>query len=89
MAAFGFIGVFFFILARDPGKYPAMVNLGGGGLIIFGVFCFGWGFYYNFETWMWVADGSFCLITGALILFIKSPKEFMDTLKETMEYSGL
>ncbi len=84
-AGFGFIGMFFFILARDPYKYPAMVSLGGYGLLAFGLFCLGWGFYYGFQTWLWFGDAAFCWIFGGLILLLKDPEDFLETAKETLE----
>ncbi|MCP4634480.1 MAG: hypothetical protein GY855_16250 [candidate division Zixibacteria bacterium] len=88
-AGFGFIGIFFLILAKDPYKYPAMVSLGGYGLLTFGFFCLGWGFYYGFEIWIWFGDAAFCWIFGSVILFMKDPEEPLDNAKENIENSPM
>ncbi len=78
MAAFGMIGVFFLILARDPLKYGIMLSLAGYGLLVFGLICLVWGIYYRltgFPWWSWLGDVLFCLITGGLIVYFKGKEQ--------------
>ncbi|MFC1556872.1 hypothetical protein ACFL5L_02680 [candidate division KSB1 bacterium] len=71
-AGYGFIGIFFIMLARNPLKYGAMLLLGGYGLLVFGLFCLFWGIYYTFPILNWLGDLLFSWITGGLILYLRT-----------------
>lgn len=78
-AAFGFIGIFFVILARNPLQYMPMLNLSAYGLICFGLLCLVLGSGLNMEFKLYVGDVLFGLILGPLIALL-SKKEKAKTL---------
>jgi len=72
LVGFGFVGVFYLLLALNPLQYGKMLTLAGYGLILFGPVALAWGLYYDFQLWIWVVDVLFSFIFGGLILFFQS-----------------
>jgi hypothetical protein len=68
VATFGFIGIFFVLLARNPLKYGGMLPLAAYGLLCFGVFCLVGGIRYGLPAWAYSGDVAFGLVAGILIL---------------------
>jgi uncharacterized membrane protein YuzA (DUF378 family) len=71
-AVFGLIGVFFFILARNPFGYGPMLHLGAYGLILFGLSALVLGNSLDMPVIVYLGDGLAGLILGAAILFFAS-----------------
>ncbi len=74
-AVFGLIGIFFAILARNPFNYGPMLNLGGLGLILFGVLALSTGFFSAVPPIVYLGDGLSGLILGIAVLFFISRTE--------------
>lgn len=69
---FGLIGVFFIILATNPLKYGAMLNLGAFGLILFGLLALVLGFFIGLSPIVYIGDGLSGLVLGIVILIFSS-----------------
>ena len=70
---FGLIGVFFIILAKNPLKYGAMLNLGSIGLILYGLLALILGLCIGLTPFVYIGDGLAGLVLG-IVIFIFSSK---------------
>lgn len=70
-ATYGFIGIFFLILALNPLKYGAMLLLAGYGTLCMAVFCLVGGIWYSLPFFMYLFDFIFCGVFGVLILVFR------------------
>lgn len=62
------IGVFFIILARNPGKYGVMVPFAGYAAVLLGLTCAVTGIAISMPILWFLGDAAGCLILGVLIL---------------------
>ena len=67
-ATYAAVGVFFIILALDPGKYGVMVPFSGVGAVFVGVVCAIAGLLAEMPLWWFMGDSLSCLVLGVLIL---------------------
>jgi hypothetical protein len=68
--AWGFIGIFFIILARNPLGYGPMLYLGAYGLIVLGLLELILGIIIDVSPIVYIGDVSFALILGIIILVL-------------------
>ncbi len=71
MAMLGLFGIFFVILAREPLKYGAMLQLAAYGLLAFGVFCLVGGIKYPIPLATYIGDVVFGVVAGVLLLVFR------------------
>lgn len=70
--AYGLIGVFYAILALNPFKYGAMLNLGAYGLMLFGVLALVAGISVGLHPVIYLGDGlSGLVLGGAMVIFCR------------------
>ncbi len=71
MATFGFIGIFFVILARNPLKYGGMLPFAGVCILFLGLFSLVGGIRYGFPVYTYAGDVIFCAVIGVLIFVFR------------------
>jgi len=71
LAICGMIGIFFVILARNPLKYGAMLQLTAYGLLFYGVCCLVGGIRYGLPVWIYAGDVIFGVIVGILLFIFR------------------
>jgi hypothetical protein len=70
-AAFGAIGIFFVILARNPLNYGGMLLLGAYGLVGYGIVSLIGGMRYGLPSWAYSGDVVFGFVAGTLLLVFR------------------
>ena len=68
LATFAGVGVFFAILATNPGRYPILVPFSGCATVALGVVCGITGFAVKMPNLWFLGDALTALVLGALIL---------------------
>jgi hypothetical protein len=67
-ATFMAIGVFYIMLARDPGRYGPMVPFSGAAAVFLGITCGVTGIALGLSVLVYLGDSAGCIIMGILIL---------------------
>jgi hypothetical protein len=70
--AYGMIGVFFGILARNPLKYGGMLPFAALFLFCYASFRLTGGILYQYPIGLYIGDVVLCILIGFLILFLRT-----------------
>ncbi len=70
--AYGMIGLFFIILAKNPIKYSTMLPLAACFLIGYGLLRLTFGIIYQFPVWHYIGDFIVSIAFGASIFVLRS-----------------
>ncbi|MBR5978606.1 MAG: hypothetical protein IK033_06380, partial [Verrucomicrobia bacterium] len=77
--AFTLVGCVFFVMAWKPQRYAAMIPLFGWLMLMEGVILLISGLSLKLQPFPFTADTTFCLLAGAVILWLKDAAKQKDT----------
>ena len=69
--AYGMIGIFLLVLAKNPLKYEAMLPLAAGFLICYALFRLVGGILYKYPIWHYIGDFIVGIVFGIFILVLR------------------
>lgn len=70
--AYGMMGIFFAVLARNPLKYGAMLPLAACFLFCYALFRLVGGILYQYPVWHYIGDFIVGIVFGILILILRN-----------------